>query len=246
MFDGRVGLAHSPLHAFPPAIRAPSPTTTSTYGSSRAPNWPHPKTPLVRNILKEAGYEQTYDADEIIVRRPTPDETARLGIQAGTPVAEHRRALDSPPRTSLVRLDGLRHPRRHIVLPLRRRHLTATHRRAGASACMSTDPPEPDGPGPQPAVFRLSFPDQGGASGATRAVSMQPQALARGACLRPIPPRRAGCMGGGRAARQGSPVIMSCARGPIGSRPPAGLGFLRDHDGSADGGVQGLSGAYST
>jgi len=32
---------------------------------------------------------------------PTPDETARLGIQAGTPVAEHRRvgftAEDRPP-----------------------------------------------------------------------------------------------------------------------------------------------------
>ncbi|MCA1673724.1 MAG: GntR family transcriptional regulator [Actinobacteria bacterium] len=48
------------------------------------------------DILKEAGYEQTYDVDEIIVRMPTPAETGvaetgRLGIQAGTPVAEHRR-----------------------------------------------------------------------------------------------------------------------------------------------------------
>ena len=44
------------------------------------------------DILKEAGYEQTYDVDEIIVRMPTPAETDRLSIQAGTPVAEHRRA----------------------------------------------------------------------------------------------------------------------------------------------------------
>ena len=43
------------------------------------------------DILKEAGYEQTYDVDEIVVRMPTPTETARLDIQAGTPVAEHRR-----------------------------------------------------------------------------------------------------------------------------------------------------------
>ena len=44
------------------------------------------------DILKEAGYEQTYDVDEIIVRMPTPAEIDRLSIQAGTPVAEHRRA----------------------------------------------------------------------------------------------------------------------------------------------------------
>ncbi len=43
------------------------------------------------DVLKEAGYEQTYDIDEIITRMPTPDETARLSIPAGTPVAEHRR-----------------------------------------------------------------------------------------------------------------------------------------------------------
>ena len=43
------------------------------------------------DILKEAGYEQAYDVDEIITRMPTPDETDRLGIQPGTPVAEHRR-----------------------------------------------------------------------------------------------------------------------------------------------------------
>ncbi len=43
------------------------------------------------NILAEAGYEQVYDTDEIITRMPTPDETARLGIAPGTPVAEHVR-----------------------------------------------------------------------------------------------------------------------------------------------------------
>jgi DNA-binding GntR family transcriptional regulator len=43
------------------------------------------------NILAEAGYEQTYDIDEIITRMPTPAETSKLGIPTGTPVAEHIR-----------------------------------------------------------------------------------------------------------------------------------------------------------
>ena len=43
------------------------------------------------NILAEAGYEQIYDIDEIITRMPTPEETKRLGIPTGTPVAEHIR-----------------------------------------------------------------------------------------------------------------------------------------------------------
>jgi DNA-binding GntR family transcriptional regulator len=43
------------------------------------------------NILAEAGYEQTYDIDEIITRMPTPGETEKLGIPPGTPVAEHIR-----------------------------------------------------------------------------------------------------------------------------------------------------------
>jgi UTRA domain len=43
------------------------------------------------DILKEAGYEQVYDIDEIITRMPTPDEITRLGISVGTPVAEHIR-----------------------------------------------------------------------------------------------------------------------------------------------------------
>lgn len=43
------------------------------------------------DILAEAGYEQTYDIDEIITRMPTPSESARLSIPSGTPVAEHIR-----------------------------------------------------------------------------------------------------------------------------------------------------------
>jgi len=43
------------------------------------------------DILKEAGYEQVYDTDEIITRMPTPEEITRAGIPAGTPVAEHIR-----------------------------------------------------------------------------------------------------------------------------------------------------------
>ncbi len=43
------------------------------------------------DILAEAGYEQIYDVDEIITRMPTRDESARLGISAGTPVAQHIR-----------------------------------------------------------------------------------------------------------------------------------------------------------
>ncbi len=40
------------------------------------------------DILKEAGYEQTYDIDEIITRMPTPSESRRLALTAGSPVAE--------------------------------------------------------------------------------------------------------------------------------------------------------------
>jgi GntR family transcriptional regulator len=43
------------------------------------------------DILKEAGYEQIYDIDEIITRMPTPEEIERLEIAPGTPVAEHTR-----------------------------------------------------------------------------------------------------------------------------------------------------------
>jgi GntR family transcriptional regulator len=43
------------------------------------------------DILKDAGYEQVYDIDEIITRMPTPEEIERLEIEPGTPVAEHIR-----------------------------------------------------------------------------------------------------------------------------------------------------------
>lgn len=43
------------------------------------------------DILKEAGYEQVYDVDEIVTRMPTPDEATRLSISMGQPVAEHTR-----------------------------------------------------------------------------------------------------------------------------------------------------------
>ncbi|WP_239313507.1 GntR family transcriptional regulator [Frankia sp. Cj3] len=43
------------------------------------------------DILKETGYEQTYDVDEIITRMPTAAEVARLSISANQPVAEHTR-----------------------------------------------------------------------------------------------------------------------------------------------------------
>ena len=62
------------------------------------------------DILKEAGYEQVYDIDEIITRMPTPDEVNRLGIPAGTPVAEHIRtgytADNKPVRVMLSIVPG--------------------------------------------------------------------------------------------------------------------------------------------
>src|SRR6266542_4048123 len=54
------------------------------------------------NILADAGYEQTYDIDEIIIRMPSPNEIQQLSISTGTPVAEHIRtgytANDRPVR----------------------------------------------------------------------------------------------------------------------------------------------------
>jgi GntR family transcriptional regulator len=40
------------------------------------------------DILKEAGYPQTYHVDEIMTRMPTPDEARRLSLSPGTPVAQ--------------------------------------------------------------------------------------------------------------------------------------------------------------
>ena len=61
-------------------------------------------------VLADAGYEQVYDIDEIITRMPTPEEIARLGIPAGTPVAEHIRtgytATDKPVRVMISVIPG--------------------------------------------------------------------------------------------------------------------------------------------
>ena len=58
------------------------------------------------DILKEAGYEQTYDVDEIITRMPTPDEVRRLEIGTGVPVAELTRTAytteDKPVRVMVA------------------------------------------------------------------------------------------------------------------------------------------------
>jgi GntR family transcriptional regulator len=62
------------------------------------------------NILAEAGYEQVYDINEIITRMPVPEEAERLGIPAGTPVAEHIRtgytATDKPVRVMVSVVPG--------------------------------------------------------------------------------------------------------------------------------------------
>jgi GntR family transcriptional regulator len=62
------------------------------------------------DILKEAGYEQTYDVDEIITRMPTPDEVRRLEISTGIPVAELTRtaytAEDKPVRVMVAIIPG--------------------------------------------------------------------------------------------------------------------------------------------
>jgi DNA-binding GntR family transcriptional regulator len=58
------------------------------------------------DILKEAGYEQVYDADEIIARMPTPGETRRLSINPGIPVVQLTRtaytADDKPVRVMVA------------------------------------------------------------------------------------------------------------------------------------------------
>ena len=62
------------------------------------------------DILKEAGYEQVYDIDQIITRMPTPAEIARLNILTGTPVAEHVRtgytAANQPVRVMVSIIPG--------------------------------------------------------------------------------------------------------------------------------------------
>jgi GntR family transcriptional regulator len=62
------------------------------------------------DILKEAGYEQVYDVDEIITRMPTPEETRTLGISPGVPVAQLTRtaytATDKPVRVMIAIAPG--------------------------------------------------------------------------------------------------------------------------------------------
>lgn len=62
------------------------------------------------DILKEAGYEQVYDVDEIITRMPTPEETLRLNIGSGIPVAELTRtaytAANKPVRVMIAIIPG--------------------------------------------------------------------------------------------------------------------------------------------
>lgn len=48
------------------------------------------------DILKEAGYEQTYDVDHITARMPDPDEAHKLQLPTGAPVIEHIRAGYTP------------------------------------------------------------------------------------------------------------------------------------------------------
>lgn len=62
------------------------------------------------DILKEAGYEQVYDVDEIVIRMPTPDEARRLEIGSGVPVAELTRTAytpsDKPVRVMIAVIPG--------------------------------------------------------------------------------------------------------------------------------------------
>jgi hypothetical protein len=70
------------------------PKVSRDHGAARAP------APRVWRGPPQSG--PPYDVDETITRMPTHDETDRLGIQRGTPVAEHRRvgytAEDRPVR----------------------------------------------------------------------------------------------------------------------------------------------------
>ena len=137
------------------------------------------------DILKEAGFEQTYDVDEIITRMPTPDEADRLGIQPGTPVAEHRRVgyteLPTRPTNDLRRA--------------RRQHRPAT-----------SSPPDPAAiTGQARAVSNFAFLVQGGALRAPRGAVPDAAAGARPgrAACRPVPARRAAAMMLPRASAEG-------------------------------------------
>lgn len=62
------------------------------------------------DILKEAGYEQVYDVDEIVTRMPTPEEVQRISIHPGIPVAELTRtaytATNKPVRVMIAIVPG--------------------------------------------------------------------------------------------------------------------------------------------
>jgi hypothetical protein len=58
---------------------------------------PAPADTTREDILKEAGYEQTYHVDEIITRVCGPlKKPKRLGLGTGQPVAEHTRVGYTP------------------------------------------------------------------------------------------------------------------------------------------------------
>jgi GntR family transcriptional regulator len=69
-----------------------------------------PRDTTREDVLRHAGYEQTYDVDEIITRMPTFSETRTLGIPTGTPVAEHIRtgftASNQPVRVMVSIIPG--------------------------------------------------------------------------------------------------------------------------------------------
>lgn len=71
------------------------------------------------DILKEAGYEQTYDIDEITTRMPSPSEVQRLSLVPGTPVAELVRtaytATDQPVRVMVAVVPGSALILRYVV-----------------------------------------------------------------------------------------------------------------------------------
>jgi GntR family transcriptional regulator len=69
-----------------------------------------PRDTTREDILKEAGYEQVYDVDEIVTRMPTPAEVERLSLAPGTPVAELTRTAytrdDKPVRVMIAVVPG--------------------------------------------------------------------------------------------------------------------------------------------
>lgn len=71
------------------------------------------------DILKEAGYEQVYDIDEITTRMPTPEEADRLALPSGSPVAELVRTGytrdDRPVRVMVAIVPGDRLVLRYVI-----------------------------------------------------------------------------------------------------------------------------------